>query len=63
MDYKIIQYLTIIQLFISHFSTKNDKMYSWKLKGMSEESITPPSTTCKSFYPELLVSNDADFRI
>ena len=39
----------VFQLFISHFSIKNDKIYSWKSNRMSEESITPPSTTVKAF--------------
>ena len=30
---------------------------------MSEESITPPFTTDKSFYPKLIGSNDANLKI
>ena len=39
----------VFQLFISHFSTKNVKFYLWEPKWMSKESITPLSTTDKSF--------------
>ena len=49
-----LQGYLVFQLFISHFTTKNDEIYLWKSKGISEESITPPSTTEKSFYQEVM---------
>ena len=45
-------YLTL-QLFVSHFATKNDKIYSWKSKVMLEERVTTLSTTEEIFYPEV----------
>ena len=40
-----LQNYLVFQLFISDFKTKNHKIGSWISKEMSEESITPPSTT------------------
>ena len=58
-----LQNYLVFQIFISHISTKNDKIYLGKSKGMSEESITPPCTTSKSFYPELIGLYDGELRI
>ena len=48
-----IQNYLVLQLFISHFSTKNDKFYSLNLNRMSIESVTPPCTTDESFSPKV----------
>ena len=50
----VLQIYLVFQLFISHFLTKKGKIYSWKSKGMSEESIIPPYPTEESFYPEVI---------
>ena len=49
-----LQHYLALQLFIDHFSNENDKIDLWKSKGMSRESITLPSTTDKSYYPEVI---------
>ena len=50
MDHKLRSISTIFQIYAS----QNGKIGLWKLKGMSEESITPPSTTDKTFDPEIV---------
>ena len=35
-----LQNYLVFQLFINHFTIKDAKIYSWKSKGISEESIT-----------------------
>ena len=44
----------VFQLFINYFLTENSKIDWWTSKGISRESITPPSTKDKSFYPEVI---------
>ena len=36
----LLQNYLVFQLFINHFTFKDAKIYSWKSKGISEESIT-----------------------
>lgn len=43
----------VFQLILSYFTSKNDKIGTWYLKGMLEEIITPLSTTGNSFDPEI----------
>ena len=57
-----LQNYLVFQLFISDFKTKNDKTGSWTSKGMSEESITPPSTTDECLYPEVLFNGKYDLK-
>lgn len=40
----------VSQLISSYFTSKIDTIYSQQSKGMSEESVTPSSTTPPSFY-------------
>ena len=57
-----LQNYLVFQLFISDFKTKNDKTGSWTSKEMSEESITPPSTTDECLYPEVLFNGKYDLK-
>ena len=51
MDYKIIYYFNLL---LVTFLTENGRLYSWKSKGISGESVTPSSTAEKSFYAKLI---------
>ena len=51
MDYKIIYYFNLL---LVTFLTKNGRIYSWKSKGISGESVTPSSTAEKSFYEKVI---------
>ena len=51
MDYKIIYYFNLL---LVTFLTKNGRLYSWKSKGISGESVTPSSTAEKSFYAKVI---------
>ena len=42
------------QPFSRYFTSKNGKIGSWHSKGKSEKGVTPPSTTNKSFDPEII---------
>ena len=38
----------------SYLTFENGNISSWQSKGMSKESIKPPSTTDKKFHPEII---------
>ena len=52
-NYLIFQ--PIIRYFKVNTITNTDYVLSWKSKGLSAESIKPPTTSDNSFTPELLL--------
>ena len=53
MNHKIIS--TSATLYVCIFTSKHDEIGSRQSEGMSEKSIIPPSTTDKSFDPEIMI--------